>query len=252
MGLRILSHGLVRIGWDAGATNRRSVRIASVKVLIVEDDPALARSLSKATLEAGYQPRIVEDGRIAFGALTGEAFDLVLLDGLLPGMDGLEVCRKARAAGVAAPIIFVTARDTTADKVAGLDAGADDYIVKPFQVAELLARMRALLRRGPSSPTLLQVDDLVLDPATREAKRGERSIRLSGTEYALLEYLMRNAGRVLTRSMILDHVWQYDFAGTDNVLDVYIGYLRTKVDRGSKHPLIHTVRGVGFQMERRG
>ena len=218
----------------------------------MEDDPALARSLSKATSEAGYGPRIVEDGRVALAALTGEAFDLILLDGLLPGMDGLEVCRKTRAAGVAAPILFVTARDTTADKVAGLDAGADDYIVKPFQVAELLARMRALLRRGPTSPTLLRVDDLVLDPATREAKRGERSIRLSGTEYALLEYLMRNAGRVLTRSTILDHVWQYDFAGTDNVLDVYVGYLRAKVDRGSPHPLIHTVRGVGFQMERRG
>lgn len=222
-----------------------------MKILIVEDDPGLAKVLHKAVAEAGHQARLLPDGLVAIEALRTEAFDLVLLDGLLPGLDGLDVCRRARALGLTVPILFVTARDTTKDKVEGLDAGADDYIVKPFQVAELLARMRALLRRGVSSPTLLHVDDLTLDPATREARRGEKSIRLSATEYALLEYLMRNAGRVLTRSTILDHVWQYDFAGTDNVLDVYVGYLRNKIDKGFSRPLIHTVRGVGYQMEAR-
>lgn len=222
-----------------------------MKLLIVEDDPALARVLLKAVTEAGHQGRSVGDGLEALGILKTEPFDLVLLDGLLPGLDGLEVCRRARAAGVGAPILFVTARDTTKDKVEGLDAGADDYIVKPFQVAELLARMRALLRRGVVLPSVLQVGDLTLDPSTREAHRGGRPIRLSATEYTLLEYLMRNAGRVLTRSTILDHVWQYDFAGTDNVLDVYVGYLRAKVDKGFDRPLIHTVRGVGYRMETR-
>jgi DNA-binding response OmpR family regulator len=168
---------------------------------------------------------------------------------MLPGMDGFEFCRQARAAGIRTPILILTARDATKDKVEGLDAGADDYIVKPFQVAELLARVRALLRRGgPTIPVVLKVGDLTLDPATREARRGERRIRLSATEYALLEYLMRNAGRVLTRSLILEHVWQYDFNGNDNVLDVYVRYLRNKIDRGEAYPLLHTVRGVGFEI----
>jgi DNA-binding response OmpR family regulator len=167
---------------------------------------------------------------------------------MLPGMDGFTVCRRLRAAQVMTPILIITARDTLEDKLAGLDGGADDYIVKPFQVAELLARMRALLRRGSSSPAILQVADLTLDPATRQAMRGGKAIALSGTEYALLEYLMRNAGRVLTRSMILDHVWQYDFDGNDNVLDVYISYLRRKIDKGHTQPLIHTLRGVGYKM----
>lgn len=223
-----------------------------MKILIVEDDPGLAKALSKAATEAGYRVHAVGDGLAALGLLKAESFDLILLDGLLPGMDGLEVCRGARAAGVTAPILFLTARDTTKDKVEGLDAGADDYIVKPFHVAELLARMRALLRRGPSTPTIVQVGDLTLDPARREAQRGGKIIRLSATEYTLLEYLMRNSGRVLTRSTILDHVWQYDFIGTDNVLDVYVGYLRGKIDKGFDCPLIHTVRGVGFLMESRG
>lgn len=222
-----------------------------MKILIVEDDPGLAKALAKATSEAGYRVQVAGDGLFALGLMKGESFDLILLDGLLPGKDGLEVCRGAREAGITAPILFLTARDTTRDKVEGLDAGADDYIVKPFQVAELLARMRALLRRGSSMPAILQVGDLTLDPARREAQRAGKTVRLSATEYTLLEYLMRNAGRVLTRSTILDHVWQYDFAGTDNVLDVYIGYLRNKVDKGSHDPLIHTVRGVGFQLESR-
>ena len=219
-----------------------------MKVLIVEDDRSVARFLRQAASEAGYAVEAAETGPAGLELALSLAFDLILLDLTLPGMDGLEVCRRLRAAQVETPVLIITARDTLEDKLAGLDGGADDYLVKPFQVAELLARMRALLRRGQSSPTVLQVGDLTLDPATREATRGGRAIRLSATEYALLEYLMRNAGRVLSRSMILEHVWQYDFAGNDNVLDVYISYLRRKIDRGHDQTLIHTVRGVGFQV----
>lgn len=219
-----------------------------MKILIVEDDESVARFLKQATQEAGYTVEAVDDGLLALQTVKTLPFDVILLDVMLPGMDGFEVCRQLRAARVMTPILIITARDTLEDKLAGLDGGADDYIVKPFQVAELLARVRALLRRGSSSPTILQVADLTLDPATRQAMRGDKGISLSGTEYALLEYLMRNAGRVLTRSMILDHVWQYDFEGNDNVLDVYISYLRRKIDKGHAQPLIHTLRGVGFKM----
>lgn len=219
-----------------------------MKILIVEDDESVARFLKQATQEAGYTVETVDDGLLALQTAKTLPFDVILLDVMLPGMDGFEVCRRLRAAKVMTPILIITARDTLEDKLAGLDGGADDYIVKPFQVAELLARVRALLRRGSSSPTILQVADMTLDPATHQARRDNQAISLSGTEYALLEYLMRNAGRVLTRSMILDHVWQYDFEGNDNVLDVYISYLRRKIDKGHAQPLIHTLRGVGFKI----
>ena len=220
-----------------------------MKILIVEDDPGLSKLLQKATMEAGYNASVESDGLMAWSRIPNEAFDLILLDVMLPGMDGFTFCQKARAAGVATPILIVTAKDAVKDKIEGLDAGADDYIVKPFLIAELLARVRALLRRGSVllSP-VLQVGDLILNPATREARRGERNLHFSATEYALLEYLMRNAGRVLTRSLILEHVWQYDFGGNDNVLDVYISYLRGKIDKGFPRTLIHTVRSVGFLM----
>lgn len=219
-----------------------------MKVLIVEDDESVARFLQQAIQEAGYAVEAVDDGLLALQAAKTLPFDVILLDVMLPGIDGFEVCRRLREAQIMTPILIITARDTLEDKLAGLDGGADDYIVKPFQVGELLARVRALLRRGNSSPTVLKVADLILDPATRQAMRADKAISLSGTEYALLEYLMRNAGRVLTRSMILDHVWQYDFEGNDNVLDVYISYLRRKIDKGHAQPLIHTIRGVGFKM----
>lgn len=219
-----------------------------MRVLIVEDDRGVATFLRQATEEAGYAVESVEDGLRGLELAQSSCFDLVLLDLTLPGLDGLEVCCRLRAAQVGTPILVITARDTLEDKLAGLDGGADDYIVKPFQVAELLARMRALLRRGQPSPTVLQVGDLTLDSATREAARGGRRIRLSATEYCLLEYLMRNAEHVLTRSMILEHVWQYSFEGNDNVLDVYISYLRRKIDKDQVPRLIHTVRGVGFRM----
>lgn len=219
-----------------------------MNVLIVEDDDSVARFLTQAATEAGYVAHVAGDGPMALEmALTG-AFDLMLLDVMLPGLDGFTICRRLRNAKIATPILIITARDTLQDKIEGLDSGADDYIVKPFQVAELLARVRALLRRGASPPAALHVADLTLDPATRQAARGSKTIPLSATEYALLEYLMRNAGRVLTRTMILDHVWQYDFEGNDNVLDVYISYLRGKIDKGHSPTLIHTVRGVGFRL----
>lgn len=221
-----------------------------MNILIVEDDSSVARFLHQALAEAGYTVQEVADGPAALNKAQQGQFDLILLDVMIPGLDGYEVCRRLRAGHSSVPVLMITARDTLEDKVEGLDSGADDYLVKPFQLAELLARVRALLRRV-SSPAVLRVGDLTVDQATRKAMRGAKSLSFSATEYALLEYLMRNAGRVLTRSMILEHVWQYDFEGNDNVLDVYISYLRGKVDRGFAKPLIHTVRGVGFSMDDR-
>lgn len=221
-----------------------------MNVLIVEDESTVARFLKQACEEAGYVTTVVENGLEAVRQAKASRFDLILLDVMLPGIDGFEVCRRLRAADIKAPILILTARDATEDKVAGLDAGADDYIVKPFKMVELLARMRALLRRTAPSTTVLRVGDLTLNPATRLAQRGDKTITLSVTEYALLEYLMRHAHSVLTRSTILDHVWGYDFGGADNVLDVYIMYLRNKVDKGFPQRLIHTVRGVGFRLGR--
>lgn len=214
----------------------------------MEDDASVARFLRQATTEAGYSPLVAEDGVDALDLATITTFDLILLDVILPTLNGFEVCRRLRAAKVNTPILIMTAKDTLEDKIEGLDSGADDYVVKPFQLAELLARMRALLRRGTSAPAILTVADLSLDPATRQARRAGKVISLSATEYSLLEYLMRNAGRVVTRSMILEHVWDYDFEGDDNVLDVYISYLRRKIDKGYSPTLIHTNRGVGYRM----
>ena len=220
-----------------------------MNVLIVEDDKSLARLLQQAVSEAGYVTQVEHDGTAALELAQSSEFDLILLDVMLPGLDGLEVCRRLRAGRILSPVLMMTARDAVDNKVEGLDSGADDYIVKPVSIRELLARIRALLRRGVSSPAVLRVAELTLDPAARRASRGGKTISLSATEYGLLEYLMRNAGRVLTRSMIMEHVWSYDFEGNDNVLDVYIGYLRTKIDRNYSPALIRTVRGIGFCMD---
>ena len=220
-----------------------------MKILIVEDDESVARVIKQARHEAGYTSQVTRDGLSAFDLGRLIDFDLILMDVMLPGLDGFMVCRRLRAASITTPILFITAKDTLEDKIHGLDSGADDYIVKPFQIGELLARMRALLRRKGAPAAPLRMADLILDPASRKVSRGGKTILLSGTEFTLLEYLMRNAGRVVTRSMILDHVWEYDFGGEDNVLDVYISYLRTKIDRGHTPLLIHTVRGVGFRMD---
>jgi DNA-binding response OmpR family regulator len=219
-----------------------------LKVLIVEDDDSVSRFIRQALTEAGYVATLAEDGET--GLRLGEAgqFDLILLDVMLDQIDGFEICRRLRARGITTPILMLTARDLLEDKVHGLDSGADDYLVKPFKVAELLARMRALLRRPGGGPALLQVDNLIVDPGARQVSRGDRVLNLSATEYTLLEYLLRNERRTLTRSMILQHVWHYDFEGNDKVLDVYISYLRKKLG-DSERPLIHTVRGVGYRLE---
>lgn len=222
-------------------------------ILIVEDDPAASRLLRQAVTEAGYTADTAASGDSALEKVRTTVYDLILLDVMLPGgRDGFTVCRELRAIPLNVPILMLTARDTLEDKVAGLDSGADDYLVKPFRIAELLARMRALLRRsvGPLQPTPanLTVGDLTLDTMNRQAERGGRDIPLSSTEFRLLEHLMRNTGKTITRSALLDHVWQYDFGGNDNVLDVYISYLRGKVDKGRAVALIHTVRGVGYRI----
>jgi len=219
-----------------------------VNILIAEDDESVARFLRQALREAGYVTQCTGDGPEALELALAFDFDLVLLDVMLPGMDGFQVCEQLRGRGCAAPVLILTARDALEDKIQGLDRGADDYLVKPFQVGELLARTRALLRRRHHPPTPLQVADLVLNPAARQASRAGRKIHLSATEFALLEYLMRNEGRVLTRAMILEHVWQYDFEGNDNIVEVYVSYLRSKIDRSHPCKLIHTVRGMGYRL----
>ena len=193
--------------------------------------------------------RTADDGRAALDDLLTTPADAILLDVTMPGVDGLEVCRRLRAAGDQTPILMLTARHATADRVAGLDAGADDYLVKPFALEELLARIRALLRRvGPEagSDEILRVADLSLQPSTRIVRRGERTMELTRTEFSLLELLLRNAGQVLTREVIFDRVWGYDFGANSNSLEVYIGYLRRKTEADGEPRLIHTVRGVGY------
>lgn len=217
-------------------------------LLVLEDDDSVARVLEQALEESGYETRMVEDGYDALEKAKSPEFDLLLLDVMVPRLNGFEITRRLREGGTVTPILIITAKDTLQDKVKGLDAGADDYIVKPFELAELLARVRALLRRGNPTGGTLKVADLVLDTQSRQVTRGDMTVSLSATEFSLLEYLMRNAGRVLTRAMIVDHVWQYDFDGNDNVLDVYISYLRKKIDRNSDSPLIQTIRGVGYRV----
>lgn len=217
------------------------------KILIAEDDDSVASFLRQACEEAGYEVAVASDGNEALAQAKSHPFELILLDVMLPGMDGFEVCRRLRAGGDKTLILMITAKDTLEAKVEGLDAGADDYVCKPFRLAEIMARVRALLRRSEAATAMLQVEDLSLDTASRQAARKGKSIRLSATEYSLLEYLMRHAGKTLSRPVLLEHVWQYDFGGSDNVLDVYIGYLRQKIDKGNT-PLIHTVRGVGYRM----
>lgn len=218
-----------------------------MNLLIVEDDESVGRFIVQATSEAGFVPRLATDGAEALGLAKTYNFDIILLDVMVPSVNGFQVCRQLRAAKVDAPILMLTAKDMLEDKIEGLDSGADDYLVKPFQVGELLARMRALLRRRTGSTTLW-VDDVELDPSTRQVKRNGANIDLSATEYMLLEYLMRNAGRVLTRSMLLQHVWRHDFEGSDNVLDVYISYLRKKLDSNRPKSIIKTERGIGYRM----
>lgn len=221
-----------------------------MNVLVVDDEPAVRESLRRALELEGYKVELAEDGEIALEKLDGTAEpDAVILDILMPGIDGLEVCRRIRASGNQIPVLMLTARAEVDSRVAGLDAGADDYLSKPFALAELLARLRALLRRAGSVPgDTLRFADLELDPGTREVVRGGNPIELTRTEFSLLELFLRNPRQVLTRSIIFERVWGFDFGPTSNSLDVYIGYLRRKTEADGKPRLIHTVRGVGYAL----
>jgi two-component system copper resistance phosphate regulon response regulator CusR len=223
----------------------------SMRILIVEDEPKVASFIRQGLQEERHSVDVAGDGAEALDLLsTVPAPDLIVLDLLLPKRDGFSVLRTLRERGVATPVLVLTARDTVTDKVACLDLGADDYLTKPFAFEEFLARVRALLRRGIGQATpLLRVADLTLNPATREVARAGRPISLTTREYTLLEYLMRNAGRVLTRPMIAEHIWHLDFDSETNTIDVYVGYLRRKIDTPGVPRLIHTVRGSGYVLQ---
>lgn len=221
-----------------------------MKVLIVEDEKKVANFVRKGLQEEGYAVDLASDGEDGLKFATENPYDLIILDIYMPKLDGLTVLRRLREERVKTPVLLLTVRATIEDKVLGLDSGADDYLTKPFAFQELLARVRALLRRQTESGTnVLKVGDLTLDPARRAVTRAGRRIELSLKEFALLEYLMRNTGRVLTRTMIIEHVWHYDFDNETNVVDVYVNYLRKKIDAGHEVKLIHTVRGVGYVMK---
>jgi len=221
-----------------------------MRILVVDDEPAVRDALRRALSLEGYEVDVACDGAEALRGLAGTRPDAVVLDLLMPEVDGLEVCRRLRAARDVTPILVLTARDAVSDRVAGLDAGADDYLVKPFALEELLARLRALLRRSGGtegeSPGVLRLADLVLDPAAHEARRGGRSIELTRTEFHLLELFLRHPRQVLTRPIIFEHVWGYDFGPASNSLEVYVGYLRRKTEAAGEPRLLHTVRGFGY------
>jgi two-component system, OmpR family, response regulator MprA len=221
-----------------------------VSILVVDDEPAVRESLRRALELEGYVVELAADGDEALSRLgRSEQPEAVVLDILMPGVDGLEVCRRLRASGNAVPVLMLTAQAEVDSRVAGLDAGADDYLPKPFALAELLARLRALLRRsGTDSTDTLRFADLELDPGTREVHRAGHPIELTRTEFSLLELFLRNPRQVLTRSIIFERVWGFDFGPSSNSLDVYIGYLRRKTEEGGKSRLIHTVRGVGYAL----
>jgi two-component system response regulator MprA len=221
-----------------------------MKILVVDDEPAVRESLRRALSLEGYAVELAGDGAEALELLrNGNPIDAMVLDVSMPRLDGLETCRRLRHEGSSLPVLMLTARDEVSDRVAGLDAGADDYVVKPFALEELLARLRALLRRlGPQEGEVLRFADLELDPATREVTRGGDPIELTRTEFSLLELFLLNPKQVLTRSVIFERVWGYDFGHSSNSLDVYMGYLRRKTEAGGKPRLLQTVRGVGYAL----
>ena len=219
-------------------------------ILVVEDERRLAQVVRKVLEEEGHTVDVAHDGEDGLAMAMDGSHDVIVLDILLPGIDGIEVCQRLRAGRVDTPILLLTALNAVDDRVRGLDAGADDYLPKPFAFQELLARLRALGRRRVQArePDQLQTADLVLDLRRRRAERAGKTIELSPKEFALLEFLLRNEGRVVTRSQILDHVWGYDYSPDSNLVDVYVTYLRRKVDRGHKRSLIRTVRGAGYAL----
>jgi two-component system response regulator MprA len=224
--------------------------MTQMKILVVDDERAVRDSLRRALELEGYAIELAGDGHEALYRLDSDSKpDAIILDVLMPGLDGLEVCRRIRATGNPVPVLMLTARDAVENRVEGLDAGADDYVTKPFALEELLARVRALIRRSTDgTDERLRFADLELDPGTREVRRGGEQIELTRTEFSLLELFMRNPRQVLTRSIIFERVWGYDFGFASNSLDVYIGYLRRKTEVGGRPRLIHTVRGVGYAL----
>ena len=220
-----------------------------MRILLVEDDQRIARFVAKGLREQAYAVDVVGDGDEAVYKLSINDYDAVILDVMIPGRDGFQVCRDLRSAGIAVPVIMLTARDTVQDRITGLDSGADDYLTKPFAVTELLARLRALLRRGRVvRPATITIANLVLDTGAQRATRGGRALALTTKEYALLEYLAREAGRVVSRTEIAEHVWDENFDPLTNLIDVHINRLRRKVDNGFSSKLIHTRRGAGYML----
>jgi two-component system, OmpR family, response regulator len=221
-----------------------------VRLLVVEDDAKLARALGRGLRHEGYAVDVVGDGDAAVMQAAVWEYDAIVLDVMLPVRDGLEVCRALRARDCWAPVLMLTARGQVSDRIRGLDVGADDYLVKPFDFGELLARLRALVRRAPPErPARLEVGDLVVDPATHEVTRAGTPVALTAREFAVLEFLARNAGEAITRTRLLDHVWDENFMGSTNIVDVYVGYLRRKLEQPFDRPLIRTIRGVGYALE---
>ncbi len=220
-----------------------------MRILAIEDETKVGSFIKRALEEESYAVDLCEDGAKGLELAFATNYDLVIVDLMVPTLPGLEIVKGIRQAKIQTPILILTAQSQVDQRVKGLDAGADDYLTKPFAIDELLARIRALLRRGATeSPGVIQIDDLLLNPATREVTRGDQRIDLTLKEYALLEYLMRHTGRVLTRPMISEHVWNQDFDTFTNVIDVYVNYLRNKIDRGRVKKLIHTVRGSGYML----
>ncbi len=220
-----------------------------MRILVVDDDRRLCSIVRRGLLEEAYAVDLAYEGEEAIYLATINPYDLIILDIMMPKKDGFEVCRELRVNGINAPVLMLTARDAVEDRVKGLDAGADDYMVKPFAFSELLARIRALLRReAPSKSSEIKAGDLVLNTLTRQARRGDREIELTTKEYVLLEYFMRHPNVVVTRTMLEEHAWDYDFDSMSNLVDVYIRRLRQKIDREGKEKLIHTVRGAGYKL----
>jgi two-component system OmpR family response regulator len=221
-----------------------------VRLLLVEDDPKLAGAVARGLRHAGYAVDLAVEGDAALGQAAVFDYDAIVLDVLLPGRDGVEVCRTLRERGCWAPVLMLTALGASDDRIRGLDVGADDYLVKPFHFGELLARLRALLRRAPRErPARLEVGDLVVDPATRRVARAGQPVELTAREFAVLEVLARHPGEAITRTRLLDQVWDENFLGSTNIVDVYVGYLRRKLEQPFGRPLIRTIRGVGYTVD---
>lgn len=220
-----------------------------MRFLVVEDEMRIADFLQRGLESAGYAVDLAGDGRSAIELIHGHDYDLIVLDMMLPDMDGLAVLERIRNRKGSPPVLILSARGSVDDRVKGLETGADDYLVKPFAFVELLARVRVLLRRGQPGPEKLQVGDLMLDTVRRKVTRGGENVDLAPKEFSILEYMMRNKGRALSRTMIVEHVWDMDYDGLTNIVDVYIRHLRSKIDEKSPNKLIHTVRGIGYMLD---